>query len=129
MKRKVINQYSIAIALAIAIVLLYIYDPEHSNLAYKCPFKSLTGLDCPGCGGQRAVHALLHFRIKEAIAYNPFLILVSIYILLVVILKNLRGCIPEKLQKAINSSKAVIIYLFLMIIWTLVRNLYMLSFQ
>lgn len=118
-----------AIALAIAIVLLYIYDPEHSNLAYKCPFKSLTGLDCPGCGGQRAVHALLHFRIKEAIAYNPFLILVSIYILLVVILKNLRGCIPEKLQKAINSSKAVIIYLFLMIIWTLVRNLYMLSFQ
>ena len=106
MKRKVINQYSMAIALAIAIVLLYIYDPEHSNLAYKCPFKSLTGLDCPGCGGQRAVHALLHFRIKEAIAYNPFLILVSIYILLVVILKNLRGCIPEKLQKAINSSKA-----------------------
>lgn len=36
----------------------------------KCPFFVLTGLQCPSCGNTRALHALLHGRITEALAYN-----------------------------------------------------------
>ena len=60
-------------ALAIAAALLYLYDPAVSALYPSCPLRALTGLLCPLCGGLRAAHALLHGRVVEAVALNPFL--------------------------------------------------------
>ena len=36
-----------------------------------CPFLELTGLCCPGCGGTRALRALLHGRIGESLRLHP----------------------------------------------------------
>ncbi|WP_235524262.1 DUF2752 domain-containing protein [Pedobacter sp. Hv1] len=36
-----------------------------------CPFKYLTHLDCPGCGFQRAVLALVHGRLAESFQLYP----------------------------------------------------------
>ncbi len=36
-----------------------------------CLFHRFTGLDCPGCGMTRAVHAVLHGRLAEAFRCNP----------------------------------------------------------
>lgn len=36
-----------------------------------CPFKMLTGLDCPGCGGTRAAQALLAGQPLRALDHNP----------------------------------------------------------
>lgn len=36
-----------------------------------CPFHVLTGLNCPFCGGQRMVWALLHGQWAEAFWLNP----------------------------------------------------------
>lgn len=41
-----------------------------------CPFKALTGLDCPGCGSGRALAALTHGEVVTALDHNlvlPFL--------------------------------------------------------
>lgn len=38
-----------------------------------CAFHLLTGYYCPGCGGSRAVSALLHGNFGESIYYNPFI--------------------------------------------------------
>ncbi|OLR95407.1 DUF2752 domain-containing protein [Actinokineospora bangkokensis] len=35
-----------------------------------CPTKALTGVCCPGCGGVRMVHSLLHGRFGDALHYN-----------------------------------------------------------
>lgn len=40
-----------------------------------CNIKTLTGLECPGCGGQRALHFLLHGHILTAMRYNLFFVL------------------------------------------------------
>jgi hypothetical protein len=37
-----------------------------------CLFHSVTGFYCPGCGGTRAVKALLSFHILESMRYHPF---------------------------------------------------------
>ena len=40
-----------------------------------CPFFQATGLLCPGCGGTRAMLALLHGDLHAAWAHNPLLLL------------------------------------------------------
>ena len=46
-----------------------------SNIGYTCPFKALTGYNCPGCGMSRCVNALAHGDIGAAFHYNAFLFL------------------------------------------------------
>lgn len=62
-----------ALLVVAAIFCIYYYniDPA-SGHAPRCLFKLLTGYDCPGCGSQRAFHALLHGHIARAWGYNPF---------------------------------------------------------
>jgi hypothetical protein len=36
-----------------------------------CPFKYLTGIDCPGCGFQRSVLALVSGNLQESFALYP----------------------------------------------------------
>jgi hypothetical protein len=57
---------------------LYTFPPATSNFYPLCFFKVTTGLDCPGCGSTRALHALLHGRIAEAFRFNPLLFAVMI---------------------------------------------------
>lgn len=60
-------------ACAAVAALIYLYDPGSSSFYPSCPLRALTGLLCPFCGGLRAAHALLHGRVLEAVALNPFL--------------------------------------------------------
>lgn len=55
-------------------VLLFLFDPERHGAFLPCPFHWLTGLLCPGCGAQRAMHDLLHGRVAEAWGHNPALV-------------------------------------------------------
>jgi hypothetical protein len=41
-----------------------------------CPFRRLTGHNCPGCGMTRAVSCLMHGRPRRAVAYNPRVLIV-----------------------------------------------------
>lgn len=47
-------------------------DPSTSNGFLPCPFRTLTGLWCPGCGLTRATHHLLRGDIGQALRYNLF---------------------------------------------------------
>ena len=64
-----------AILLAAALGLVFFtFNPAASAWFPKCPFLLLTGLRCPGCGSQRAVHSLLHLDIGQAFACNALLV-------------------------------------------------------
>ncbi len=53
-------------------------DPNQPGHFPLCPFKEITGLDCPGCGGLRAVHALTHGDLGTALDQN---LLVTVLVL------------------------------------------------
>ncbi|MCU0722912.1 MAG: DUF2752 domain-containing protein [Planctomycetes bacterium] len=64
-----------AAALLALAAFLWAVDPSATRILPGCPFHSLTGLHCPGCGSTRAVHQLLHGRVATAFGLNPFLVL------------------------------------------------------
>jgi hypothetical protein len=63
-----------ALALAATAGLLYVFDPATTAAYPSCPFRALTGLLCPLCGGLRAAHALLHGRVVDAFWLNPLMV-------------------------------------------------------
>jgi hypothetical protein len=57
---------------------LYVFPPEQARFLPRCAFHALTGLQCPGCGGLRASHHLLHGHFATAWQLNPLIILGAI---------------------------------------------------
>lgn len=57
--------------------LLYAFPPGQYALYPRCLFFQVTGLQCPGCGGLRAAHHLLHGEWAMAWRLNPLAVLVG----------------------------------------------------
>lgn len=66
---------TVMLAGIVGVVVLYLWDPTGNAFFPKCIFFSATGLYCPGCGTQRALHHLLHARIATAFHHNAFALL------------------------------------------------------
>lgn len=46
-----------------------------TGIGFPCPFRALTGWDCPFCGGTRLGAALLRGDVAAAFAFNPVVFL------------------------------------------------------
>ena len=63
-----------AVAATAGMAVLYFFDPSTAGFFPVCTFHELTGLQCPGCGGLRAMHQLTHGHIAAAWRLNPLLL-------------------------------------------------------
>ena len=109
---------------AFLLTLYYFYNPVTTLWAPKCLFKVATGLQCPGCGIQRALHALLQGRFSEAIHYNYFLLFSGPYILSFGVRALLpQGAYKDNLSKVIEDKRLVWLYIILFIVWFVLRNI------
>lgn len=45
-------------------------DPAEGGVFLPCPFRTLTGLWCPGCGLTRATHHVLRGDVAQALRFN-----------------------------------------------------------
>ena len=118
----------LVIVLVIAALLLfgfiyYALDPSASALFPKCAFHSLTGYKCPGCGSQRAVHALLHGHVAAAFGHNALLFIVVPWIALCLFAEGQRLRNP-RLYARLNAPLLVWLLLALVLLWWLLRNIF-----
>lgn len=58
-----------------AVAVVAAIDPEEPGHYPTCPFLSMTGWWCPGCGSLRAVHALAHGDVGTALERNVLTVL------------------------------------------------------
>jgi hypothetical protein len=73
-RRRRVTWTASVVGAATAAGLLYCFSPETHSFYPRCALHWLTGLQCPGCGGLRAAHHLLHGEVAAAFRCNPFLI-------------------------------------------------------
>lgn len=79
-----------------------------------CSIKGTTGLDCPGCGMQRSIHALMEGDLVSSVNFYPALIPLIImfgYLILHLIFKFEKGAKVLLVFFIINASIIVIHFL------------------
>jgi len=111
------------------VLALYIYwSPSETNIFPKCPFYSVTGIYCPGCGSQRAAHQILNGHIFEGITRNyliGLLAIVLVYQALVFIINNV---LNKRITNLLHKSKVASGILIVVILFWILRNINMFPF-
>lgn len=112
-----------SLAVGLALVLYKQIDPT-SWWMPKCVFRIITGLQCPGCGGQRALHALLQGHFREAAAYNYFIVVAGPYVGLFILEWLLpHSTVRTTLINIIENKWVVRTYIIVFIGWWIIRNI------
>ena len=110
--------------ITIAIAVYYSVNPEGVWWFPKCKLYQFTGLKCPICGLQRAIHQFLHGNFLAAFQYNWFLPFSAIYwgvVLLVAYCRhNKQGNEPQ--ISGIDLTRMFYFYCLLAVVWMVIRN-------
>ncbi len=110
--------------------LIWIYksfDPSSDSTYFPpCPVYSLSGWKCPGCGSQRAAHALLNGELGSAWSFNPLFVLVLPY-LVIAGLAEYGGIhlLGKKGSAFLNSRWVIWSFFIIIILYWILRNLWL----
>lgn len=102
---------------AAALAYVGLVDPHRpGSLFPPCMFKAVTGWNCPGCGGLRMTHDLLHGDLSAAVVDNVFLLVGLPLLAMWTLWRRRRG------RRAFTPAVLTAV-LVLTVAWTVVRNL------
>lgn len=120
---KIIIAAIIIFVIVIAAIFLYFLNPEEVSIFPRCPFLLTTGYKCPGCGIQRALHDILHFRFLDAIRHNIFIVFAIPYILTGVYVEYFGGKYKyPKLNKILFGGWSAVVVIFVVVVYWIGRN-------
>lgn len=112
------------VLILIAVISFYFYfDPSNYELFPKCPFYSATGIYCPGCGSQRAIHHILHGNILAGFRYNLLIFLLLIVLIYEGVIYLFNAIYKKKLKNIFHYSISTNIILILIILFWVLRNI------
>lgn len=121
MDNKTLLRVSYLLLAVIGLVLLA------TGIMLQCPLYKLTGLQCPFCGGQRMLFAMLHGEFKAAFFYNPLLFcalpLVLMW-LIRVLFPVFAARYPRLIPASLFTDRAYLLYLLILFMWAIVRNIF-----
>jgi hypothetical protein len=114
------NKIVLAVLTIVITAFYFFWNPSEITSLPLCPFKNLTGFYCPGCGGQRAMHQILHGNFFEAFHCN-LLIYIFLPFFILKISDELIGTTNSKIF--LLGNKGIWIFLGFLICFTILRNL------
>jgi Protein of unknown function (DUF2752) len=92
-------------------------DPHSPDFVFPvCPFKALTGWNCPACGGLRMTHDVLHGDLGAAVVDNVFLLIGLPLLAVWFAVRWRRG-------QQLMTIPAIVVIAVTVIAWTVIRNL------
>ncbi len=115
MKKKILISSTLLVLL-----ITYLYLGNKFHIYIDCPIKTITGLNCPGCGITRMLLAILQLDFYQAFRYNPLLFICLPFF----IFFYLESIISKK-EPLYNKipTKVWIIIIIVFIIYGILRNI------
>lgn len=102
------------------------FDPEQGGHYPACPTQALLGVDCPGCGGLRAAHALTRGDVVTAADHNLALfIMVPLAVLAYAVwaMRSWRGWSREVTYAAYRRrNRWLLIGVIALVVFGVIRN-------
>jgi hypothetical protein len=104
-------------------------DPHQGSWIPACPLLALTGLDCPLCGGSRAVHDLTRGSVAEAADHNALVVLAAPVVVIGVLfwlwssLRRLGAPTQSSWNTPRRTNLVVIAFVIVLVVFAVVRNL------
>lgn len=121
--KKIILIIGIVVVLISVLSLYFFIDPSRTSFFPKCPFFNFTGLYCPGCGSQRAIHHFLQGNIITGIRHNYLILLLGLVLVYQAILFLLNKFGSKIYSNLLHKSKMTKTILALVIIFWVLRNI------
>ena len=109
-------------ALLAMLAVLFSFNPAHHSFYPFCAFHRVTGWQCPGCGGLRAVHHLLHGEVLTAFRFNQLVVLAAPIAAWFAVRRLTRGPGAGKIALRAQARWAWTALAVLVLFW-IVRNL------
>jgi len=110
------SAYRAGAALLLAAAADVALDPVHTHVPL-CPFKAITGWQCPLCGGLRAVYEVAHLRIGTALRDNV-LVVAALPVIVALWLVRVRSGAAPRVPRWVWP-----VLVLLGVLFTVVRNL------
>jgi hypothetical protein len=103
------------LVLSCLFALLYPFFEILQLFSIKCPFNSLTGLPCPGCGYTRSIISLLEGNISASFNHNPgwFILIIFLATLISIGL----GSIIKGRQLGLSNGQFIFFLVLLVCTW------------
>ncbi len=105
------------IVIAAVTALTYFFNPSIDKIFPPCPSTLITNLHCPACGALRALHALTHGNIAEAISQNLIAVILIPFVVIMAFLPN-----PFK------KTTTLLVAIVIIVLFTIMRNTTQFSF-
>ena len=108
-------------AFLLAAVLLYLAAGVFFGIFIPCPFRTVTGLRCPGCGLSHAAVCLTHLNIKGAFMANALFIPIYAYLIYTFI----KTFIQKKKDPHTGHDAGMwidLVFLVVILFWWIIRN-------
>jgi hypothetical protein len=104
-----------------------------TGMGLPCPFRALTGWDCPLCGGTRMGDALLHGDVLAAFGFNPLALICLLILGVLGVLWTVEAAdgpafrLPSRLAERLRRVRPghwLVVGLLVAVIYTIARNLF-----
>lgn len=116
-QRRVYTGLGAAALGAAALTYLGLVDPHRPGAVFPfCPFKLITGWNCPACGGLRMTHDVLHGDLSAAVVDNAFALVGLPLLALWWLWRAGRG-------RPAFTPRSLALIGVAAVVWTVVRNL------
>src|SRR4030095_3206655 len=95
------------LSIAMGATYLFIFDPGKTGFFPACPFRTLTGFTCPGCGSTRGLHRLLHGDIVSALEFYSLIVLSLPFLLYALVRYTAAAVSGRRVQKHYVDAKYI----------------------
>jgi hypothetical protein len=106
------------LSLAVGATYLFIFEPGKSGFFPACPFRTITGFTCPGCGSTRGLHRLLHGDVIAAFEFNPLMVLALPFLLYALVRYTIGALTGQPLKvHRLNPKYIWVLFAVIMSFW------------